>query len=182
MKITLRSAVVLIGCAAFAAAPATAALWERDGSVVCIAVNNQEAHVSVSDGVGGSIIAWQDYRSGEYDIYAQRVDAWGNPLWSAGGVAVCDLTGHQVNAAIISDGAGGAIITWQDSRGGNYDIYAQRVDASGNSLWPAGGVAVCTETNDQRYPKAVGSTFGSAVIVWEDFRNLIDVPIITPGP
>ncbi len=170
MKITMKSAVTILVCALLAASSASAALWDRDGSAVCIAVNNQEAHVSVSDGVGGSVIAWQDYRSGAYDIYAQRVDAWGNPLWSAGGVAVCGAAGQQMNAAIVSDGAGGAIIAWQDSRSGNYDIYAQHIDASGDPLWPANGVAVCTEANDQRYPKVVGSILGGSVVVWEDFR------------
>jgi hypothetical protein len=32
---------------------------------------------------------------------------------------------------IISDGVGGAVITWQDQRGGNWDVYAQRVSAGG---------------------------------------------------
>jgi len=32
---------------------------------------------------------------------------------------------------LVSDGAGGAIITWDDLRSENYDIYAQRVDYNG---------------------------------------------------
>ncbi|MFB3896657.1 MAG: hypothetical protein ACE14V_10185, partial [bacterium] len=37
------------------------------------ATNNQYYPILVSDGSGGAIIAWQDYRNGNYDIYAQSV-------------------------------------------------------------------------------------------------------------
>jgi len=34
----------------------------------------------VSDGHGGGIIVWTDYRNGDYDIYAQRIDANGDTI------------------------------------------------------------------------------------------------------
>ena len=37
-----------------------------------------------------------------------------------------------MNPWSIPDGSGGAIITWQDERSGNWDVYVQRVDALGN--------------------------------------------------
>src|SRR6185436_2902719 len=43
----------------------------------------------------------------------------------------------QYSPAIVSDGAGGAIITWYDFRSGAYDIYAQRVSSSGVVQWTA---------------------------------------------
>ena len=69
--------------------------------------------------------------------------------WTADGVALCTAANDQINPQIVSDGSGGAIITWQDYRGGNYDIYAQRVNASGAVQWTADGVAVCTAAYDQ---------------------------------
>ena len=45
--------------------------------------------------------------------------------------AICTAASYQYGSTIVSDGAGGAIITWFDSRSGtNYDIYAQRIDRS----------------------------------------------------
>ena len=44
----------------------------------------------------------------------------------------------------MSDGAGGAIITWQDSRSGGSDIYAQRIVGSGGVQWTADGVPIST--------------------------------------
>jgi len=54
----------------------------------------------------------------------------------------------------VSDGAGGAIITWTDHRlGASSDIYAQRVDAAGVRKWivsgDSNGVAITMAANDQ---------------------------------
>src|SRR5262245_21565712 len=109
--------------------PAGVPQWAAGGVPLCTAGGN-DAYVTVTtDGAGGAIAAWQDYRSGTIsDVYAQRVNAAGVPQWTVGGVAICTAVGNQENVTIVSDGAGGAIVTWQDSRGGtNVDIYAQRV-------------------------------------------------------
>jgi len=55
--------------------------------------------------------------------------AWSQ--WLYNGVALCTASGDQQHPAIVSDGSGGAIVTWMDSRSGNLDIYAQRVDGFG---------------------------------------------------
>ncbi|MEW6686692.1 MAG: hypothetical protein AB1393_10890 [Candidatus Edwardsbacteria bacterium] len=53
--------------------------WTLDGVAICTAAGNQSNPTIVSDGAGGAIIAWHDYRSGtNYDIYAQRVDSLGS--------------------------------------------------------------------------------------------------------
>src|SRR5262249_5290907 len=41
------------------------------------ATGNQIAPVLASDGAGGAIGAWQDQRSGTFDVYAQRVNRLG---------------------------------------------------------------------------------------------------------
>ena len=51
-------------------------LWNPGGVPVCTAPSSQYNPTSVSDGAGGTIIAWMDYRSNnEYAIFAQRVDS-----------------------------------------------------------------------------------------------------------
>jgi hypothetical protein len=108
--------------------------WVADGVALSTVVNDQGfGPVIVSDGAGGAIVGWLSGPGGpgSYYIYAQRVNAAGVPQWTAGGV-LC--AGQICNPPmIVSDGAGGAIVTWQDGRNGpfNQDIYAQRVYASG---------------------------------------------------
>ena len=148
------------------------ASWQENGNAICTASPHTSGQaITTSDGSGGAIITWTDKRSGNSDIYAQRVDALGNVLWTAGGMAVCAADSTQFQPRIASDNLGGAIITWLDKRSGNYDVYAQRVNASGSPLWPAGGVAVCTADSSQNYLRIVSDGSGGAIIAWEDNRN-----------
>jgi hypothetical protein len=145
--------------------------WTTNGVALCTETGNQIFQTIISDGGAGAIVCWQDERGGNYDVYAQRVNASGAVQWAANGLAICTETGGQENPILISDGAGGAIVSWQDSRGGSYDIYAQQVSASGTVRWMAGGVALCTATADQQWPGATADGSGGAIIAWWDNRS-----------
>ena len=41
-----------------------------------------------ADGSGGTVIAWQDMRNGQQDIFAQRVGSSGTAAWGPSGIAV----------------------------------------------------------------------------------------------
>ncbi|KPJ58288.1 MAG: hypothetical protein AMJ46_14410 [Latescibacteria bacterium DG_63] len=147
-------------------------LWTADGLRICAAAYEQKAPAIISDGAGGAIVCWEDYRRIPSDIYAQRVDPFGNLSWSPIGIAICEAGGYQYGPEVASDGAGGAIITWRDRRSGtDFDIYAQRVDASGNVLWAADGVAICTAAGNQYSPQIDSDGAGGAIVTWEDKRS-----------
>lgn len=145
--------------------------WTADGVAVCTVGQDQENPIITSDGAGGAIIAWNDSRSDFGDIYAQRLNAAGVAQWTAGGVAVCAAAGTQRHVSGASDGAGGMILAWDDTRSGAEDIYAQRIRASGSAEWPPGGVPVCTAPGTQWVPAVVEGTWGGAVIAWVDYRG-----------
>jgi len=146
--------------------------WTANGVALCTAFNDQLTPSLVSDGAGGAIVVWSDYRGGTGDIYARRVNASGTPQWTADGVAICNAANSQAHPALVSDGAGGAIITWDDRRAGiNSDLYIQRVNAVGTPQWTANGTAISTATNDQEYPTVASDGAGGAIVAWEDFRS-----------
>jgi hypothetical protein len=152
-------------------------LWAVDGVPLCTAAFNQLAPKIVTDGAGGAVIAWIDDRNGagagNYDIYAQRINASGTVLWGADGVPVCTATGIQNNQQLLADNSG-AMIVWSDGRVGsaNADIYAQRLNQAGTPLWTTDGVAVCTASSLQNIPQIISDGgAGSAIICWEDWRN-----------
>lgn len=146
--------------------------WTAGGVGVCTAVDDQGNPEIVSDGAGGAIITWADFRSGtDYDIYAQRMDSSGAPQWTTDGVAICTAANNQYAVKLISDGAGGAIITWGDSRGTDEDLYAQRVSSSGAPQWTADGDAVCTATGTQDSHQLIGDGAGGVIITWRDGRG-----------
>jgi len=146
--------------------------WTINGTAICTAADEQSDPQICSDGAGGAIITWIDYRNGNEDIYAQKINSTGSVLWTANGAAVCTAADEQASPQICSDGAGGAIIVWEDYRSGsNYDIYAQRINSTGSVLWTANGVAVCTAGSDQGCPQIRSDGAGGAIIVWDDYRS-----------
>jgi hypothetical protein len=153
--------------------------WTLNGIAVSATSGEQMYPQIVLDGAGGVIIAWQDSRNGDYDIYAQRIDiASGTPQWAEEGVAVCVTTGDQVSPMLAPDGEGGAVITWQDGRSGDDNIYAQRLSmAAGTTLWTPGGLLVCGAAMDQGLPRITSDADGSMIITWEDLRNGADYDI-----
>ena len=146
--------------------------WTSDGVLICGATNTQWNVQVVPDGIGSAIIVWQDRRLGTYDnIYAQRVDNVGQTRWAENGIALAPAFGIQYYPQAASDGAGGAIVAWQDNRrGADYDIYSQRVTRDGGLLWGPAGNPVCTAPGHQYNPQ-ISVQGSSAVIAWQDKRG-----------
>jgi hypothetical protein len=146
--------------------------------VICNAPNGQTNPAIAADGNGGALISWEDLRSGSnLDLYAQKINAAGVVQWSANGVPV-SLAGNAQNISkIISDGNGGAILTWDDDRNIEYDVYAQRLDANGAAQWTTNGLQICGATGDQWYSELATDNNGGAIISWKDKRSGVDYDI-----
>ena len=126
-------------------------LWVDGGVIVTSIVgaqgNNQQV---ISDGMGNFIIAWDTGSvTPDTDVYVQKLDEKGNPLWGEEGILVCkDQAAESYNPAnmqshpqMAADGTGGVIVTWHDRRRIlNREIFAQRISAAGEILWAENGV------------------------------------------
>lgn len=55
---------------------------------------------------------------------------------------VCNATGDQVQPKIVNYPGGGSVLSWFDNRIGGFDVFAQRLDEGGNSLWTGNGVLI----------------------------------------
>ena len=144
--------------------------WAANGVAICTAAGDQYGSSLISDGEGGAIISWNDGRSGNVDIYAQRISGAGEVRWATDGVGVCTQSGNQTGAQMVPDGSLGALIVWEDNRGSDGDIYAQRMDPNGHGLWTADGIPICTAVNNQYYPQMT-DIYGGAILVWVDERD-----------
>jgi hypothetical protein len=148
--------------------------WTLDGVPLCRAAGIQE-RVTVAAAGGGAIVAWEDSRLASIDIYAQAISASGalDPRWPADGDTVCIAAGNQTEPRIVSDGANGAVVSWEDDGAGidNYNIFVQRVIPEGRALYGQSGRSVCSAILNQRHPRIAPDGVGGAIIAWEDFRN-----------
>lgn len=147
-------------------------LWNPSGVAIAAASDQQAFPQIIPDDNSGAIICWSDWRHDAADIYANRVSNDGTILWATDGLPVCEALNVQTNPQLVSDGAGGAVLVWQDSRNVQFqpDVYAQRMNANGDTLWEANGVAVSTAVDWQWIPHVIPSGAGAAIVTWQDDR------------
>jgi hypothetical protein len=145
--------------------------WPENGTSVSSAGPGHFDPVLTSDGFGRAIIAWVDARGGpgNSDIYVQRLNSDGTPTWANDGLGICTAPGDQLFARIVPDGAGGALIAWQDGRfAPETRLFAQRVTDTGLVFpgWPGDGRLVA-DTNLVVEPAAmIAGGDGGAYFAW----------------
>src|SRR5262245_50250456 len=139
--------------------------WPANGLAICTAGGDQEEPHAVADGAGGAIIAWTDRRaSPNGDIYAMRVTGAGTipASWPVNGRQLLVDPNDESSPAIVSDGAGGALVAWEYTYAlSDHDIYGAHVDASGTVLWAN---AVYQPLGVQARPAVVPDGAGGMVI------------------
>lgn len=147
--------------------------WTANGIAVCNNASAQFSYRITPFGTGGAAFTWSDDRNGSTntDIYAQVVDGAGSFLWTLNGIPVCSASSYQINAYLVSDGSANVTFAWADNRSGNYDIYAQRFNATGIAQWTADGIVVCNAGDFQATNPIVNDESGGVIIAWEDVRS-----------
>lgn len=158
----------------------TQAQWQLNGVPVCIEPDRQHISVSglLSDGESGAFVVWGDNRD-YWDIYAQRIDSAGQALWGGNGKAIAKAPGWQFAPRIVDDGSGGLVMVWNDSRNGKLsDVYAQRLDKNGNSLWAENGIPIIVEENDQLPCSLIRTADSCYIVCWDESKNFPPVGTI----
>jgi hypothetical protein len=140
------------------------------------------------DDNGGVMLTWEEYdQVNTSSIMAQRIDSSGNPVWGGRGLVLCSTTESITleDNHITGDGSGGAIVSWHQLPVGIIeadspkallnDIYVQKIDASGNILWPPDGVPLdITAAGGRPRPgdtSLVNDGNGGVIVSWGDLRE-----------
>ncbi|MGB9613229.1 MAG: hypothetical protein ACPL4K_03520, partial [Candidatus Margulisiibacteriota bacterium] len=151
-----------------------AQLWDKKGIIICNAqgvVAHQNVNLIRSNQVE-TIVVFEDGRFGYTNIFAQKINAAGTLLWGKDGIAVAKVKAHQANPQLVSDGAGGAIIAWEDNRNPNFPkIYAQRISTTGKKIWENGSLPLTKINSRQSRPLVVSDQAAGAIVIWEDERS-----------
>ena len=151
-------------------------MWDPLGLRITPLSDYHPNYSIISDQQGGAILTWETYNNGDENIYAQRLDSFGNLLWDTLGVEICVKPLPQIQPIITSDGVGGAFILWGDreSGAGVAGLYAQRINSEGQVLWATDGIPICTSPFQdpiQIHPVIVSDGEGGAIVAWDDTRN-----------
>lgn len=165
-----------------------------NGVTIADKANAQSNQQVVEDGTGGALVVWTDPRLGNTNanLYGQRISSAGTLLWGPAGTEIDGLqltstVGNSLLPRAISDGAGGMVVAFGSTRvaADNANIYAIRVDGSGNNVWAANGVDVCLAISTQSNVRIVKSG-NNYLVAWAERRetatNNIDIYIQSLKP
>ncbi|MFO7674983.1 MAG: hypothetical protein R6X12_01495 [bacterium] len=122
----------------------------------------QQARPAIARGDACHLVAWQDRRSGNFDIYAARV-AFDGAVLDPGGFPVSVVANDQLYPRVTA-GDSAWLVVWTDNRTGT-DVFGARVAFDGTLLDP-GGLPIGTGPGIQTLPDAAwsGSEF---LVVWK---------------
>ena len=96
-----------------------------DGSSYPVAAGSQDERYPriAADPVGGGMVVWQGYEGGDgaFDLHGRQLWADGKPVGAS--FALVENDEDQQRPCIAGDEKGGYLLTWQDDRNGNWDLY-----------------------------------------------------------
>ncbi len=127
------------------------------------------------DSAGNIYAVWMDNRNGNWDIYAQKYDLNGVPLW---GVEDSDLKinadvgfDDQKNPRIATDNENNFYVVWEDEINGDQDIFLAKFGGDGGILFPGKKVNNDGSLLDQYDPAIVYDGANHFYLCWSDERN-----------
>jgi hypothetical protein len=108
------------------------------------------------------LVVWTDRRNGTTDIFGALVSGTG-AVTPSSGFAISARASEQQSPEVAWNGTD-FVVTWNDLRNGNQDIYAARV-GSDRTVRDPNGLAVTTAAGAQRMP-TIASSGGPSLIAW----------------
>lgn len=146
-------------------------LFSSGGAILCNASGTQQRPALCQDPVYGTFFVWEDFRNGKtWNLFAQRLSTGGNLDWKAGGLELLPSgSDNRQSPALIPDGYGGILVTWQAYGQGTQgnDIFHGRFKSNGEPAY-----IMCTSHSDENQEHPIIVKKGSdCLIAWEDNRN-----------
>ena len=137
---------------------------DAKGLAICAATKTQQGVALRGAPGGGFLVAWQDGRGKDDDIWAARVSGAGKVLDPAG-LTVVKQAKVQRRPSVAHDGSS-YLVAWQDLRSGNPEVYLARVSGAG-VVAPAGGARVAEPLASS--PAAVGDSKWRFLVAYHRF-------------
>lgn len=145
------------------------AQWSDDSTMHQVVADGagEQVQPKLSPSLDGSVFASWFSSTGGYDVYLQRLDAQGNPLWGDNGDLIADRNFSSTqDYDLDTDLEGYAVLAYRNNASGNVLIGAQRVSPSGEQMWGPGGVSLGVVGELNASPDVATTSDGGSVIGW----------------
>lgn len=153
-------------------------MWGEDVVVVTTLAEAQtffpELYIEGSENL---ILIWRDRRSGEFDIFAQKINSNGELLWKKEGIQISNSNSRKsiLNSGIVPGLNGSTLAIWVDDRDSVACLYGQLIDKSGNPGWPEDKLVSykCSGSN----LKEITDGAGGAIASWYELYPVLGIRI-----
>jgi len=144
-------------------------LWEHNGLLV-------SDHPSMSwltdydlkaDPEECAVVAFQDIRTGNTNIFAYRISPEGEFLWGDNGIALSNNADFEPSPRIAVTDSGNTVVAWQRiPEAGNDVIILQKISPDGDLLWGDGIILQSDSGEDYTRPHLVASEGDRVILFW----------------
>ena len=147
--------------------------WTENGVTICNALYEQDFPVIISDDNRGAIVAWEDVRWGNWEIFAQKINSEGTAYWMENGVPIFGTPSiDQRYPRICYNGNGGALVVCTQYAGSGSYVCVGEINSNGiGDLHRIYGGPL---EISQEFPEICSNGAGYPIITWvEDNFTII---------
>jgi hypothetical protein len=134
------------------------AQWSSDGLLV--SSNAQNSWVTdwalTTDNTGNCVLAFNDVRNGNADVFAYAISPAGAFLWGANGITLTTDSNDEYFPSITVTSSNNVIVAWQRPASPKPQTVMQKITPAGTLSWGANGVVYSNSTYGYTGPRVLG--------------------------
>jgi hypothetical protein len=166
----MKQTLLLLICLCFVVLISAVPVWDNPAPVLR-GDNIMWNRCAVSTNDGGVIYVWSDSHRGSRDIYAQKLDSDGNPVWNPP-LLVAGSDWYETYPTITESSDGRYIVAFTEHRGyADNRVRVQKITSTGQLYWQSEGITVCEHGQDYYDYTIAADNTGGAIVFWKDYRN-----------
>ena len=156
--------------------------WQDNGIPIRSAENLRWFGDTVELADGSVVVLWRDTRDEDFQIFAQRIDVNGNPLWEAGGINISNSQSQVYSFVATASSDGNLLVAWFQSENDYNEGYltVQKIDSDGEPCWTTAGASI--EIADFENKMLVNSDdSGGVYLLWSEYYDLKGIRFDSDG-
>ncbi len=144
------------------------AQWANNG--ILVSDNTQNSWVTdwdlTTDNTGNCVMAFNDVRDGNANVYAYSISPAGTFLWGADGIQLTSSTEEEYVPSITVTSDNNAIVAWSRPTSPQAEIVMQKITPSGTLSWGSAGITYQSGTQNYTGARVLGVENGNYLMAF----------------
>ncbi len=155
------------------------AQWDADGLLV--SDHPQNSWVTdwdlATDNDGNCVLAFNDVRDGDVNVYTYAISPTGDFLWGADGVALTNDPGFEAVPSIAVASDNNVIVVWSRPTSTEAEVVMQKISPDGTLSWGDSGITYQDGSYNYAGPRVLGVEDGSYIMAF--YKETGNFPYLT---